>query len=104
MPNALIRYNANRSAFDVTTPEGEQYDPLEFPEDCITVLEGEEGGNYILIHDGYESDGGLKPDTLYRLVEVPTTVEEGTLDVEGTGVIEEDDEDDDDPEPEEAVA
>jgi hypothetical protein len=47
-----------------------------------------------VVHRGW--DGILKPDTVYRLVEVPTTVEEGVEMAVEPEDIEDDEEDDDD--------
>jgi hypothetical protein len=70
---ATLRYNADRSCFEVLTPEGDEFGPIEFPEDCISVLEGDAGPSYLVIHAGYD---GLEPDTLYRLVPVVTEIQE----------------------------
>lgn len=73
---ATIRYNPDRTQFEFANPEGEEYDAADLPNDCIEVIEDPDGGPaYLVVFPGWE--GELKPDTVYKLVEVPTEVVEG---------------------------
>jgi len=88
---AILRINPDRTVFEVVTPEGTQFGPEETDEES-SVLEDQEGACFMVVFEGYEI---LKPNTVYRLVEVETMVEE---------VDEFDDDGDDDGPGEEAVA
>jgi hypothetical protein len=84
--SARIQYNKDRSAFEATTPEGVEFGPIDFPEDCISFLEDDGQPSYVVIHEGFE---GLEPDTMYRLVPVNTAVEDGVeFDAEDTVEVE----------------
>lgn len=83
MPAAILKLSEDRSKLEVVTPEGEEFE-VEWPEDEVVVLEGDDGHNYVAILDGYE---GLEPNTLYRLSKVETITE--VLDDEDEGDEEE---------------
>jgi len=96
MPNmaATIRYNPDRTLFEFVNPEGEEYDAADIPRDCIEVIEDPDGGPaYLAVFPGW--DGELKPNTVYKLVEVPTEVIEGVEMAVEPEDIEDDDDDDD---------
>lgn len=66
---AKIRMNPDHTAFEFITPDGESYSAGEEAMDDCTVL----GSSYLAVAGEFE---GLKPNTMYKLVEIPTEVEE----------------------------
>jgi hypothetical protein len=93
MPDAKIRYNPDHSLVEFAPPEGDEYGPIDYPDDDVVVLaDADDPGNAFLavLDDGYE---GLKPNTLYKLVEVPTLTEQ--VDILEVDDDEEDEEDED---------
>jgi hypothetical protein len=77
MSQAKLQYNEGRTQFEATTPEGVEFGPIDFPEDCISFLEGEgDQPSYVVIHEGFD---GLEPDTMYQLAAIDTTVEDGVV-------------------------
>jgi len=97
MADAKIRYNPDHSVVEFAPPEGDEYGPMETPDDEVVILaDADDPGNAFLavLDDGYE---GLAPNTIYKLVPVATILE--TVDD-----LEADEEEEDDEEDEEEVA
>lgn len=94
----VIRVNPDRTLVEVDTPEGIEWGPETWPgseDDSMLILSDEDAPgepSYVVILDGY---GNLKPHTMYRLTEVPTSMEEAELSEEDV-----DDEDDEEEEAE----
>jgi hypothetical protein len=96
MADAKIRYNPDHSVVEFAPPEGDEYGPMETPDDEVVILaDADDPGNAFLavLDDGYE---GLPPNTIYKLVPVATILET-VDDLEA-------DEEEDDEEDEEEVA
>lgn len=77
---AILRVNPERTLVEIDSPDGQEWGPESWPEDQIIILSDEEkpaSDSYVAVLDGY---GNLKPNTLYKLVEVATLVEEDDLD------------------------
>lgn len=91
---AKVTLNAAGSHFEAETPEGEVYGPDEIDDCGHAILEDTDTGISYFIMLG-EGGDVLKANTLYQLIEVPTSSE--TVDEF------EDEEDDDDPGPGEAI-
>jgi hypothetical protein len=90
---AIIRTNPEETLVEFDTPDGE-YDPVEWPEDGLVVLEDDKGSPLFLavLEEGH----GLKANTVYQLTEITTVVEESDdVVIEGE---EEDEEEEDEPE------
>ena len=103
MSAAILRYNPERTFFELVSPEGEEFEVAEVAEDFLSINEGDVH-QYLVVHRGADMEL-LKPDTVYRLVEVLTTVEEGVdLSEDSVDVEDGDDEEgDDEDEPETAA-
>lgn len=71
---ALIRYNADRTKFDATTPDGVEFAAAEFEPGLATVLADDDGPSFVIIHRGFNDC--LDEDVMYRLVPVATEVED----------------------------
>ena len=84
---AKIRINPEHTAFEFITPDGESYSAGEEAMDDCTVL----GSSYLAVAGEFE---GLKSNTMYKLVEISTEVEEGA-DIEDDEDEDEDEEGDD---------
>ena len=91
---AKIRINPEHTAFEFITPDGESYSAGSEAMDDCTVL----GSSYLAVAGEFE---GLKSNTMYKLVEIPTEVETAA-DIEDDD--DEDDEEEDDEEIEEVEA
>jgi hypothetical protein len=110
MADAKIRYNPDHSVVEFAPPEGDEYGPMETPDDEVVILaDADDPGNAFLavLDDGYE---GLPPNTIYKLVPVATILEtvkdleaDDTI-LETVDDLEADEEEEDDEEDEEEVA
>lgn len=77
---ALIRMNPEKTLIEVETPDGEEWGPIEWPADQLVVCAAEGQEPFVVVLEGYE---GLKANTCYALVEIPTLIEEDEIDPDG---------------------
>ena len=73
---AKIRINPDRDIVEFVTPEGEAFQSDEDAFDNFSVIAIEDGPAYLAVVGDYE---GLKSNTIYRLTEVPTELEEDAV-------------------------
>ena len=69
---ATIRWNSEQTLYEIETPEGDVFTDSKDKGDPTALLVCDDGTAYLGVLEEME---GLKLNTLYRLVEVPTAVE-----------------------------
>jgi len=98
MPQAILRMNEERTAFQVQVDE-QEFETAAWPQSQLQLMQDPSGVVYAAVLDGCES---LKPYTVYRLEALPTMTvneefeEDDDDEFDPADAEEEDDDDEDD--------